>query len=158
MGFQLSTGLRFEPRGTTILTLIVMKHWGNLLSHLFGLPQFLTVTWRLHINKLQTTCDSTVNERTLAGCTIAFNDGAKEVFDGCIMDADASSTLKMLDKEATCNETRILGAFQYVDRTYRYGFHANGLKIVATQADIGIVDAFIHIFIANRDLKESAKR
>ncbi|WMV48039.1 hypothetical protein MTR67_041424, partial [Solanum verrucosum] len=64
---------------------------------------------------LQTTRDSTVNERALAGCTIACNDGAKEVFDGCIMAADGPSTLKMLGKEATCDETRILSAFQYVD-------------------------------------------
>lgn len=59
----------------------------------------------------------TVYEKALASCTVDFNDGAKEVFDGCIMAADAPNTLKMLGKEATGDETRILGAFQYV---YRY--------------------------------------
>ncbi|KAH0686822.1 hypothetical protein KY290_019500 [Solanum tuberosum] len=34
------------------------------------------------------------------------------------MAADAPSTMKMLGKEATCNETTILGAFEYVDRAY----------------------------------------
>ncbi|KAG5629226.1 hypothetical protein H5410_000943, partial [Solanum commersonii] len=96
--------------GFSVYQILPFCHDHNLLQ-LFGLPQLLTVTWRLHINKLQTTCDSTVNERTIAGCTVAFNDGAKEVFDGCIMDADAPSTLEMLGKEATCDKTRILGAF-----------------------------------------------
>ncbi|MCD9646198.1 cfs1-like protein, partial [Datura stramonium] len=56
----------------------------------------------------------TAKERGRAGCTVVWNDGAKEVFDGCIMAAHAPDTLKMLGKEATYNETRVLGAFQYV--------------------------------------------
>ncbi|MCD7469750.1 cfs1-like protein [Datura stramonium] len=55
-----------------------------------------------------------VKEKALAGCTIACNDGAKEVYDRCIIAANASDTLTMLGKEATYDESRILGAFQYV--------------------------------------------
>ncbi|KAK6778228.1 hypothetical protein RDI58_024946 [Solanum bulbocastanum] len=81
---------------------------------------------------LQTTRDSIVNERALAGCIIACNNGAKEVFDGCIMAANAPSTLKMLGKEATCDETRTLGDFQYVDRIW---IPCEGLKAGVVAAD-----------------------
>lgn len=42
---------------------------------------------------------------------------SQETYDGCIMAAHAPDTLKMLGKQATFDELRILGAFQYV---YRY--------------------------------------
>ncbi|KAF3676387.1 putative endo-1,3(4)-beta-glucanase 2-like [Capsicum annuum] len=48
------------------------------------------------------------------GCTVACNDGDKEVYDGGIITVHAPDTLKMLGKEATYDETRILGAFQYI--------------------------------------------
>ncbi|KAK6791901.1 hypothetical protein RDI58_010982 [Solanum bulbocastanum] len=48
------------------------------------------------------------------GCTISCNDGATEVYDGCIIAVHAPDTLKMLGKEATYDETRILSAFHYV--------------------------------------------
>ncbi|KAK4721804.1 hypothetical protein R3W88_012037 [Solanum pinnatisectum] len=67
--------------------------------------------------QIRTSCDVNSVTTNEEGCTIACNDGAKEVFDGCIMAADAPNTLEMLGKEATSDETRILGAFQYV---YRY--------------------------------------
>ncbi|KAM3356663.1 hypothetical protein P3S68_023377 [Capsicum galapagoense] len=71
------------------------------LLQLFGLPQLLTIRRRshAHVNKC---------------CTIVCNDGTNEVYDGCIITAHAPDTLKMLGKEATYDETRILGAFQYV--------------------------------------------
>ncbi|KAM3326867.1 hypothetical protein P3S67_001993 [Capsicum chacoense] len=95
------------------------------LLQLFALPQLLTLRWRSHINKVkeeikkrgcQIRIGCEVNSVTTneEGCTIASNDGAKEVFDGCIMAAHAPNTLKMLGEEATSDETRILGAFQYV--------------------------------------------
>ncbi|KAF3666046.1 hypothetical protein FXO37_10752 [Capsicum annuum] len=95
------------------------------LLQLFALPQLLTLRWRSHINKVKEELEKrgcqirigcevnsvTTNEE---GCTIASNDGAKEVFDGCIMAAHAPNTLKMLGEEATSDETRILGAFHDV--------------------------------------------
>ncbi|XP_059283049.1 uncharacterized protein LOC132036253 isoform X7 [Lycium ferocissimum] len=103
-------------------------HDHNLLQ-LFGLPQLLTVRWQSHtyVNKhfkeelekrgcqVRTGCEVKSCRKSLAGCTIACNDGAKEVFDGCIMATHSPDTLKMLGKGATYDETRILGAFQYVD-------------------------------------------
>ncbi|MCD7469747.1 cfs1-like protein [Datura stramonium] len=102
------------------------------LLQLFGLPQLLTIRRRSHtyVNKvkeelekrgcqIRTGCEvnsvlTNEEERALAGCTIACNDGSKEAYDGCIMAGHAPDTLKMLGKEATYDETRILGAFQYV--------------------------------------------
>ncbi|MCD7469743.1 cfs1-like protein [Datura stramonium] len=78
-----------------------------------------------HINKvkeelakrgclIRTGCEVNSVSTNEEGCTIVCDDGTKEVFDGCVMAAHAPDTLKMLGKEATYDETRILGAFQYV--------------------------------------------
>ncbi|KAG5554215.1 hypothetical protein RHGRI_011914 [Rhododendron griersonianum] len=48
------------------------------------------------------------------GCLITCQDGSQETYDGCIVATNAPDTLKMLGKQATCDETRVLGAFQYV--------------------------------------------
>ncbi|XP_060179411.1 uncharacterized protein LOC132609450 isoform X2 [Lycium barbarum] len=95
------------------------------LLQLFGLSQLLNVKWPSHINKvkeeleprgcqIRTGCEVNFVSTNEEGCTIACNNGAKEVFDGCIMATHAPDTLKMLGKEATYDETRILGAFHYV--------------------------------------------
>ncbi|KAK4427844.1 putative fatty acid methyltransferase [Sesamum alatum] len=47
------------------------------------------------------------------GCAIISKDGTKEVYDGCIIAVHAPDALKMLGKQATYDESRILGAFQY---------------------------------------------
>ncbi|CAN4120579.1 unnamed protein product [Withania somnifera] len=97
------------------------------LLQLFDLPQLLTIRRQPHtyLNKvkeglekrgcqIRTGCEVNSVSTTEEGCTIACNDGTKEVYDGCIIAAHAPDTLKMLGKEATYDETRILGAFQYV--------------------------------------------
>ncbi|KAK4341660.1 hypothetical protein RND71_040161 [Anisodus tanguticus] len=67
---------------------------------LLGLPQLLTIRWRSHINKVEeelanrgcqirTGCEVNSVTTNEEGCTIACNNGAKEVFDGCIMAAHA---------------------------------------------------------------------
>ncbi|GFP83398.1 probable fatty acid methyltransferase [Phtheirospermum japonicum] len=49
------------------------------------------------------------------GCVkVICKDGLKEVYDGCIIATRAPDALIMLGKEATYDESRILGAFQYV--------------------------------------------
>ncbi|KVH93503.1 Mycolic acid cyclopropane synthase [Cynara cardunculus var. scolymus] len=48
------------------------------------------------------------------GCLIFCEDGSQEKYHGCIIDADAPDTLRMLGEEATHEEKRILGAFSYV--------------------------------------------
>ncbi|XP_070028502.1 uncharacterized protein [Nicotiana sylvestris] len=97
------------------------------LLQLFGLSQLLTVRWGSHISvnkvkealekrgcQIRTGCEVNSVLTDEEGCTIDCNDGAKEVYDGCIMATHAPYTLRMLGKEATYDETRILGAFQYV--------------------------------------------
>ncbi|PHU21208.1 hypothetical protein BC332_06315 [Capsicum chinense] len=97
------------------------------LLQLFGRPQWLTVRWRSHtyVNKvkeelekrgcqIKTDCEVDSVSTNQEGCTVACSDGSKEVYDGCIMAAHAPDTLRILGKDATYDETRILGAFQYV--------------------------------------------
>ena len=43
-------------------------------------------------------------------------DHSEEIFDGCILSTHAPDALKILGKEATNEESRILGAFPYMYR------------------------------------------
>ncbi|KAF3631338.1 putative endo-1,3(4)-beta-glucanase 2-like [Capsicum annuum] len=81
-------------------------------------------------------------EISATSCTIASNDGAKEVFDGCIMAAHAPNTLKMLGEEATSDETRILGAFQYVYRDIANAVYLPLRKVtyVMDYCDLGLLN------------------
>ncbi|KAH0634286.1 hypothetical protein KY284_037072 [Solanum tuberosum] len=101
--------------------------YSQSLNMISGRPQWLTVRWRSHayVHKVKEELQKrgchirmgcevdsvTTNEE---GCTVVCTDGSKEVYDRCIMAAHAPDTLRMLGKEATYDETRILGAFQYV--------------------------------------------
>ncbi|XP_028070847.1 uncharacterized protein LOC114273282 isoform X2 [Camellia sinensis] len=99
----------------------------HYLLQLFGRPQWLTVRWRSHdyVNKvreqlesrdcqIRTGCGvhsvSTIDD----GCLITCEDGSQETYNGCIMATHAPDALKILGKQATYDEMRILGAFQYV--------------------------------------------
>ncbi|XP_055828344.1 uncharacterized protein LOC129896457 [Solanum dulcamara] len=97
------------------------------LLQIFDLPQLFTVRWRsqTYVNKvkeelekrgcqIRTGCEVNSVSSNEEGCTIVCNDGATELYDECIIAAHAPDTLKILGKEATYDETRILGAFQYV--------------------------------------------
>ncbi|KAK4732617.1 hypothetical protein R3W88_025605 [Solanum pinnatisectum] len=92
---------------------------------LFGLPQLNTVRWQSHIDKvkeelekrgcqIRTNCEVNSVTTNEEGCTIDCIDGATDIYDGCIIAVRAPDSLRMLGKEATFDETRILGAFQYV--------------------------------------------
>ncbi|KAL2921238.1 Arabinogalactan endo-beta-1 4-galactanase [Bienertia sinuspersici] len=48
------------------------------------------------------------------GCTLSCADGSEDLYDECIIAVPAPETMKILGKEATHDEMRILGAFQYV--------------------------------------------
>ncbi|KAK4857209.1 hypothetical protein QYF36_025693 [Acer negundo] len=54
------------------------------------------------------------DEGTFAGCTVVCGDVSEELYNGSIMAVHAPDALKMLGSQATFDETRILGAFQYV--------------------------------------------
>ncbi|XP_059653209.1 uncharacterized protein LOC132300216 isoform X2 [Cornus florida] len=107
-------------------SVLLFCHNHNLLQ-LFGRSQLLTVKWSSnnYVNKvrqelesrgcqIRTGCEvhsvSTVDE----GCFIICEDGSQEMYNGCIMAIHAPDALEMLGEKATYDETRALGAFQYV--------------------------------------------
>ena len=57
------------------------------------------------------------------------NDGTQEIYDGCIMAVHAPDALRILGDEATFDERRILGAFQYEYRS----IHPHSLSIYLNQ-------------------------
>ncbi|KAK0607452.1 hypothetical protein LWI29_015298 [Acer saccharum] len=97
------------------------------LLQLFGRPQWLTVRWRSHkyVNKVReqlekwgcqfrTGCEVCSVSSTDEGCTVVCGDGTQELYSGCIMAVHAPDALRMLGSQATFDELRVLGAFQYV--------------------------------------------
>jgi len=55
----------------------------------------------------------------LSGCTLFYGNDSQDIYDGCIMAVPAPDVIKILGKEATHDERRILDAFEYI---YRHGF------------------------------------
>ncbi|PIA36283.1 hypothetical protein AQUCO_03400290v1 [Aquilegia coerulea] len=97
------------------------------LLQLFGRPQWLTVRWRSHsyVNKVRDELESRGCQIKTGyavqsvstfdgGCNVEGMDGSQETFDACILGVHSPDALSILGKEATYEETRILGAFQYV--------------------------------------------
>ncbi|GMN53351.1 hypothetical protein TIFTF001_022486 [Ficus carica] len=97
----------------------------NLLQ-LFDQPQWLTIKGRSHCFvkkvreeleirgcRIRTRCEvQTVS--TGEGCVVHSEDGSKAQFNGCILAVHAPDALRLLEDQATPDERRILGAFQYV--------------------------------------------
>ncbi|GER41704.1 cyclopropane-fatty-acyl-phospholipid synthase [Striga asiatica] len=54
-----------------------------------------------------------LEEGIILGCTVSCKDGSEDKYNECIIAAHAPDALKMLGKQATFDELRILGAFQY---------------------------------------------
>ncbi|KAF8401963.1 hypothetical protein HHK36_012914 [Tetracentron sinense] len=97
------------------------------LLQLFGRPPWLTVRWRSHtyVKKVREelesrgcqirTCCAVHSISTFdGGCSVLGIDGSQETYDGCIMAVHAPDALSILGKQATYEEMRVLGAFQYV--------------------------------------------
>ncbi|MQM15712.1 hypothetical protein Taro_048662 [Colocasia esculenta] len=97
------------------------------LLQLLGRPQWLTVKGRSHSyarkvreelesRYCQIKTGSTVESVSSfdGGCSVLCVDGSEDVYDGCIISVHAPYALKILGKQATYEEMRILGAFQYV--------------------------------------------
>ncbi|KAH9315263.1 hypothetical protein KI387_023890, partial [Taxus chinensis] len=98
----------------------------HYLLQIFGRPQWLTVKGRSHtyVNKVveelerrgcktQRNCCVQSISATEQGILVNAN-GSKEIYDRCIVGAHAPDALKMLGNNATFDECRVLGAFQYV--------------------------------------------
>lgn len=50
------------------------------------------------------------------GCIVMDGDGSEEMYSGCILAVHAPDALRILGDQATFDEKRILGAFQFVYR------------------------------------------
>ncbi|KAK2643728.1 hypothetical protein Ddye_018923 [Dipteronia dyeriana] len=94
---------------------------------LYGGPKWLTVRWHSHnyVNKvreqlvsrgcqIRTGCEVYSVSAAVEGCTVVSGDGFQELHSGCIMAVHAPDALKLLGSQTTFDETRVLGAFQYV--------------------------------------------
>ncbi|KAF6135749.1 hypothetical protein GIB67_028605 [Kingdonia uniflora] len=97
------------------------------LLQIFGHPQWLTKRQGSHsyVHKVREELESKgCNIRTgcvvqsittyNGGCTVSAADGSQEMFNACIVGVHARDALTILGKQASSEETRILGAFQYV--------------------------------------------
>ncbi|KAK1307704.1 hypothetical protein QJS10_CPA09g01967 [Acorus calamus] len=107
----------------SILTFCKNHH----LLQLFGRPQWLTVKSRSHhyVNKvreelekrgcqIRTGCEVQSVTSVDGGCCVTSRDGSQEMYDGCILGVHAPDALRLLGNQAAYEESRILGAFQYV--------------------------------------------
>ncbi|KAM5553292.1 hypothetical protein ABKV19_025489 [Rosa sericea] len=97
------------------------------LLQLFGGPQWLTVKWRSHCYvkkvkevleskgcQIRNGCEVHKVSTTDEGCTVFTGDGFEEIYNGCIIAIQAPKAVRILGDQATPDELRILGAFQYV--------------------------------------------
>ncbi|MQM15474.1 hypothetical protein Taro_048423, partial [Colocasia esculenta] len=109
-------------------SVLVFCHNHHVLQ-LFDQPQYLTakgysrcyiskVTRELKSRPCQIKTGSMVQSvsSTHGGCSVLCTDGSEDVYDGCIISVHAPDALKILGKQSTYEEMRILGAFQYVSR------------------------------------------
>ncbi|KAI4368428.1 hypothetical protein MLD38_016985 [Melastoma candidum] len=96
------------------------------LLQIFGRPQWLTVRRRSHtyISKvreflesrgcqIRSGCKVTGISTSHEGCIVYYGDGGQAAYDSCVVAVHAPDALWMLGNEATSEERRILGAFQY---------------------------------------------
>ncbi|KAM7270579.1 hypothetical protein ACFE04_029793 [Oxalis oulophora] len=100
------------------------------LLQIFGHSELLTVKQglRCFINKIKEDLKSTgchirarneldcilIDNHDHDGCSIICQDGSREMFDGCIFAVHAPEALRLLGKQVTSDEIRILGAFPYI--------------------------------------------
>ncbi|KAF8016553.1 hypothetical protein BT93_H1922 [Corymbia citriodora subsp. variegata] len=96
------------------------------LLQVFGRPQWLTVRGRSrsYVNKvryalesrgceIRSSCEVQSISTSDEGCIVLTGDGSEEVYDACIVAVHAPDALRLLGDQATYDETRVLGAFQY---------------------------------------------
>ncbi|GAB4842222.1 hypothetical protein Ancab_012180 [Ancistrocladus abbreviatus] len=96
------------------------------LLQLFGSPQWLILRRHspCYVNKvrdelevrgcqIRTNCEVHSVSTGEEGCTVHYGDGLQDAYDGCVMAINALNALKILGQQATLDEARILGAFEY---------------------------------------------
>ncbi|KAH7522035.1 hypothetical protein FEM48_Zijuj07G0095200 [Ziziphus jujuba var. spinosa] len=97
------------------------------LLQIFGNPQWLTIKGQSHyfVNKvreklesggcrIRAHCEVWKISTSDEGCMVLSGDGLEEVYSRCILAVHAPDALRILAEQATTDELRVLGAFQYV--------------------------------------------
>ncbi|TXG72403.1 hypothetical protein EZV62_000982 [Acer yangbiense] len=84
--------------------------WSCPSEGVMSFSAFCVLSFFRNHHLLQVSSVLTVEE----GCTVVCGDVSEELYNGCIMAVHAPDALKMLGSQATFDEMRILGAFQYV--------------------------------------------
>ncbi|XP_060671387.1 uncharacterized protein LOC107422769 [Ziziphus jujuba] len=97
------------------------------LPQLFGSPQWLAIKGQSHyyVNKvreelesrgclIRTHCEVHKIATNDEGCIVVSGDGSEEVYSRCILAVHTPDAVKILGDQATPDELRVLGAFQYV--------------------------------------------
>ncbi|MED6131616.1 hypothetical protein PIB30_011214 [Stylosanthes scabra] len=105
----------------------ILSFCRNHHLQLSGKPQWLTVKGGSHayVEKVKeefvskgvqviANCEVKLVSTSEKGCVVHCKDGSKEMYDGCLIATYAPDTLRLLGEEATYDERRILGSFQYV--------------------------------------------
>ncbi|XP_057733264.1 uncharacterized protein LOC130948525 isoform X1 [Arachis stenosperma] len=117
-----------SERALSFSTFSVLSFCRNLQHlQLFGRSQWLTVKGGSHayVEKVKeelvsrgvqviTNCEVELVSTLAKGCLVRCKDGSEETYESCIIATHAPDTLRLLGEEATYDERRILGAFQYV--------------------------------------------
>ncbi|XP_024197951.1 uncharacterized protein LOC112201162 isoform X4 [Rosa chinensis] len=111
----------------SVLSVCRNHHLLQFTLQLSGGPQWLTVKWGSHcyVKKVKEVLESKGCQirtgfevhkvsTTDEGCTVFTGDGIEEIYNKCIIAIHAPDAVRILGEQATSDELRILGAFQYV--------------------------------------------
>ncbi|KAL5990379.1 hypothetical protein ACLOJK_011279 [Asimina triloba] len=117
-------------RNETLGSFIQKNGYSKLFQEaylLFRRPQWLTVKSRsrTYVHKvkeelenrccqIRTGCEVQSVSTIDGGCCVLDVNGSQETFDGCILAVHSPDALKILGEQATYEERRVLGSFQYV--------------------------------------------
>ncbi|KAH7522037.1 hypothetical protein FEM48_Zijuj07G0095400 [Ziziphus jujuba var. spinosa] len=97
----------------------------HYLYQLFGSPQWLAIKGQYYVKmvkqelesrgcRIRTSCEVHKISTNEAGCTVLSGDGSEEVYSRCILAVHAPDAMGILADQATSDELRVLGAFQYL--------------------------------------------
>ncbi|ESQ47478.1 hypothetical protein EUTSA_v10020040mg [Eutrema salsugineum] len=101
-------------RNYQLLQLYGRPQWLNVAGHSKTYVSKVRVELEQRGCKIRTSCIvKSVSTSEDGYVTVTTEDGSQEVFDRCILAVHAPDALRLLGEQATTDETRVLGAFQY---------------------------------------------
>ncbi|KAH9764135.1 Amino oxidase domain-containing protein [Citrus sinensis] len=110
------TGQVFSPPLTTRGYVVTYPNMMELFESLGVDMEISDMSFSLSLDKGQG-CEWG-SRNGLSSCTVVCGDGSREFYNSCVMALHAPDALKILGNQATFDETRTGGAFQYVYRHY----------------------------------------